>query len=48
MDIDHARRLVAASRKTLQETITGVYMTAELGTGRSIRTRTKLPVPAQW
>lgn len=48
VDIDHARRLVAASRKTLQETITGVYMTAELGTGRSIRTRTKLPVPPQW
>ena len=47
VDIDYARRLVAASRKTL-ETITGVYMTAELGTGRSIRTRTALSVPPQW
>ncbi|MFC0674569.1 phosphoribosylamine--glycine ligase [Brachybacterium hainanense] len=44
LDLDHAARLAAASREVLKERVSGVYMTAQLGTGRTVRTRQTLRV----
>lgn len=44
LDLDHAGTLAAASREVLKERISGVYMTAQLGTGKTIRTRQTLRV----
>lgn len=38
MTFDHAHNLVRASRNALDEPVTGVYMTATLGTGKEIQT----------
>ncbi|GAA1718157.1 phosphoribosylamine--glycine ligase [Dietzia cercidiphylli] len=39
---DHAVRLAEASREVLKENVSGVYMTAQLGTGNTIKTRRTL------
>jgi hypothetical protein len=38
MTADHATRLAESSRKVLHENVTGVDMTAHLGTGKTIKT----------
>lgn len=38
LDAGHAVRLVTSSREVLNENVTGVYMTAELATGKSVAT----------
>lgn len=38
MDIEHAARLADMSRDVLKESVSGVYMTAQLGTGKTIKT----------
>jgi hypothetical protein len=40
--IDGAKALVSTSREVFQEKVTDVYMTAELGTGKTIKTRNSL------
>lgn len=44
LDLDHAVPLTAASREVLKERISGVYMTAQLGTGKTVTTRQTLRV----
>lgn len=44
LDLGHAVRLAAASREVLKERVTGVYMTAQLGTGKTVRTPQTLRV----
>ncbi|NNM46968.1 phosphoribosylamine--glycine ligase [Knoellia koreensis] len=38
VDVDRATRLASSSREVLREPVTGVYMTAQLGTGKTIET----------
>ena len=40
--MDGARALVSSSREVLHHSITGVYMTAELGTGKTVKTHNAL------
>ncbi|MHC6176198.1 phosphoribosylamine--glycine ligase [Glutamicibacter endophyticus] len=42
VDYLHATRLIASSREVLREKVSGVYMSAQLGTGKSIKTRRTL------
>lgn len=42
LDYDHAARLAHSSREVLKERVSGVYMSAELGTGKSVKTRRTL------
>lgn len=42
LSYDHAVRLAEASRQVLREDVNGVYMTAQLGTGKTIKTRRTL------
>lgn len=42
MTANHAATLVETSRDVLREKVTGVYMTAQLATGKTIRTRRTL------
>lgn len=42
VDYSHAIRLIASSREVLEENVSGVYMSAQLGTGKSIKTRQTL------
>lgn len=44
LDHGHAVRLARASRQVLEENVSGVYMSAQLGTGKSIKTRRTLRV----
>lgn len=44
IDAERASTLAYVSRETLKENVTGVYMTAQLGTGKSIKTRRTLRV----
>jgi hypothetical protein len=36
--VDSAIRLASSSREVLREPVTGVYMTAQLGTGKTVET----------
>jgi hypothetical protein len=40
--MDGAKALVSSTREVLHHSITGVYMTAELGTGKTVKTRNAL------
>lgn len=42
VDADHAVRLAESSREVLKESVTGVYMVAQLATGKSVKTRRTL------
>lgn len=42
VEADHAVRLVESSREVLNESITGVYMVAQLATGKAVETRRTL------
>lgn len=44
LDLGHAERLAAASREVIKERVSGVYMTAQLGNGKTVRTRQTLRV----
>lgn len=39
IDAKYARALASTSREALKESVVGVYMTAQLGTGKTIKTR---------
>jgi len=44
VDLGHAGRLAAAAREVLNKQVAGVYMTAHLGTGKTVRTSRTLRV----
>ena len=44
MDVKYATTLARTSRDVMKEDVSGVYMTAQLGTGRAIKTRRTLRV----
>lgn len=44
LGLHHATKLAATSREILNERVSGVYMTAQLGTGKTVRTRQTLRV----
>lgn len=44
VELAHAHRLASSSREVLHERVTGVYMTAELGTGKSVKTYAALTI----
>jgi len=48
VDLDRAELLASRSREVLSERVTGVYMTAQLGTGRTIKTDHSLSAEAPW
>ncbi|OZF42110.1 phosphoribosylamine--glycine ligase [Rhodococcus sp. 14-2470-1a] len=45
LSAEHAERLVRSSREVLHERVSGVYMTAQLATGKTVETPRTLRVP---